>query len=181
MQDCDPDAGITMNCCDRSAPPTWNCFDGPPYCSSPRPHVGDPCSQAGQQCAIDPPSECGQTILECTSGTWQVPINACPISTARAKRDIAYVSSDEAARLRDEVLDVRLAKYAYKNGDPSRHLGFIIEDMPHGSPAVLASRDRVDLYGYVSMTVAAIQQQQKQIDSLNQELARMKRECRSAK
>jgi hypothetical protein len=179
MPPCDADAGITTSCCDRSAPPTWYCFDGPPYCPTPRPRVGDPCNQVGQQCAIAPPAECGQEILQCTSGTWQLPISECPISTARAKRDIAYLSPGDAARLRDQLMGVRLARYTYKSGDPSTHLGFIIEDMPKDSPAVLASRDRVDLYGYVSMTVAAIKEQQKQIDALNEELARVKRECHS--
>ena len=88
------------------------------------------------------------------------------------KEDIAYVGGDEAARLREELMSVRVASYRYTTGDPSRHLGFIIEDMPVGSPAVLASRDRVDLYGYVSMTVLALQEQQKQIERLEAELAR---------
>jgi hypothetical protein len=101
-----------------------------------------------------------------------MPNNQCPISSRQAKKDIDYVSPDDAARLRRELLDVRVASYRYKAGDPSQHLGFIIEDMPQGSPAVLASRDRVDLYGYVSMAVVAIQEQQKQIDRLEGELAR---------
>lgn len=174
---CDADAGITENCCDRSKPPTWSCFEGAPYCTSPRPRVGDPCKD-GDECGLAPPGECGQRKLQCKAGTWQLYEPQCPISTARAKTDIAYVGPGEAARVRDELLRVRLATYRYKAGDPSPHLGFVIEDMPAGSPAVLASRDRVDLYGYVSMAVATIQEQQKQIDRLDAELARMKRECR---
>lgn len=50
--------------------------------------------------------------------------------------------------------------------------------MPEGSPAVLASREQVDLYGYVSMAVAALQVQQKQIDELERQLAKTKRDCR---
>jgi hypothetical protein len=45
--------------------------------------------------------------------------------------------------------------------------------MPGGSPAVLASRDRVDLYGYVSMAVASLQEQQREIDVLKAETARL--------
>lgn len=67
---------------------------------------------------------------------------------------------------------MKLATYKYKVGDSSQHLGFIIEDMPNGSPAVLASRQRVDLYGYLSMAVAAIQRQQRQIDLLERRLER---------
>jgi hypothetical protein len=74
--------------------------------------------------------------------------------------------------LRDALLSVKLASFKYKLGDPSGHLGFIIEDMPDGSPAVLGSRQRVDLYGYLSMAVAAIQQQQRQIDLLERRLER---------
>jgi hypothetical protein len=115
----------------------------------------------------------------CANGTWQLGGGECPVSTARAKRDIAYLSPVDEGRLRDELLGVRLARYRYKAGDPSTHLGFIIEDMPTGSPAVLASRERVDLYGYVSMTVATIQQQQEQIDRLEREVSRLSRDCRA--
>jgi hypothetical protein len=179
MQPCDPDAGITTDCCNRSAPSTWNCFEGPDYCPSPRPRLGDPCTQAGQACAITPPAECGQVTIACTSGTWQLQGGECPISTASAKRDIAYLSPGEAARLREELQAIRLARYRYKSGDPSPHLGFIIEDMPADSPAVLASRERVDLYGYVSMTVATIQEQERRIEKLEQEVSRMKQECKA--
>lgn len=174
---CDPDAGITTNCCDTSKPPTWHCFDGPPSCATPRPHLGDPCAKSGAECAIGPPAECGQVTLQCSAGTWQLAGGECPASSRHVKREITYMGDAESARLRDELLAVRLATYRYKAGDPAQHLGFIIEDMPQGSPAVLASRERVDLYGYVSMTVAAIQEQQKQIDRLERELAETRRAC----
>jgi hypothetical protein len=61
-------------------------------------------------------------------------------------------------------------------GNDARHLGFIIEDMPEGSAAVLPSRDRVDLYGYTSMTVASLQHQQREIDALKAELAKLREE-----
>jgi hypothetical protein len=181
QRDCDPDAGVTTNCCDRNKPPTWHCFNGPAYCPSPRPHLGDPCAKKGDTCALTPPAECGQTILQCNGATWELPNTQCPISTAKAKRDIAYVSPSEAARLRDELLSTKLATYRYKLGDSSTHLGFVIEDMPEGSPAVLASREQVDLYGYVSMAVAAIQEQQKQINRLEAELKRTQRNCASTR
>jgi hypothetical protein len=169
---CNPDAGVNQFCCDLSGPPTWNCFDGPAYCTTNRPSVGDPCTDATDSCAITPAVECGQTTLNCGDGTWRVVSSDCPVSTARAKRDISYLGPHDVGRLRDALLGVKLATYKYNVGDPSQHLGFIIEDMPNGSPAVLASRQRVDLYGYLSMAVAAIQQQQRQIDLLERRLER---------
>jgi hypothetical protein len=54
--------------------------------------------------------------------------------------------------------------------DPhTKHLGFIIEDQPE-SLAVDQTHHRVDLYGYVSMMVAAMQVQEKEIAALRQEL-----------
>ena len=169
---CNPDAGVSQYCCDLTGSATWHCFDGVPYCASNRPSVGDPCT-SGDPCAITPADECGQTLLACNGTAWQVNMETCPISTARAKRDINYLGQDDILRLRDALLGVKLATYKYKLGDPSEHLGFIIEDMQAGSPAVLASRERVDLYGYLSMAVAAIQQQQRQIDLLEQRLERV--------
>ena len=125
---------------------------------------------------MDAPAECGQTVVECRKGVWDLTNASCPASSASVKRDITYVDQDRAERLHEELMSVKLATYRYKAGDESSHLGFIIEDMPPGSPAVLASRDRVDLYGFVSMTVASVQQQQKEIDLLKREVARLAKE-----
>jgi hypothetical protein len=175
--DCDADAGITQNCCDKTKV-AWHCFEGPSYCTNPRPRVGSACAKDGDTCALSEPVECGQTLLTCQKGVWNVQSNPCPISSARFKHDIAYVDDAQAARLRDDLMHVRLATYRYTSGDDARHLGFIIEDMPEGSPAVLASRDRVDLYGYVSMTVASLQEQRKEIDALKAEVVRLEKTCK---
>lgn len=59
--------------------------------------------------------------------------------------------------------------------DPNpRHLGFIVEDDPR-SPAVEGSFDRVDMYGYVSMVVATMQVQEKEIAELRGELDESRR------
>jgi hypothetical protein len=137
--------------------------------------VGTPCT-AGASCAIDAPAECGQTTMLCKNGVWNVDDTPCPISTARAKRDIAYIDREQLGKLHEETLGVKLATYRYKSGDDAQHLGFIIEDMRDGSPAVLRSRDRVDLYGYVSMAVASLQEQQREIDALKAETARLSAE-----
>jgi hypothetical protein len=182
QQDCDADAGITQNCCDRSRI-TWHCFDGPAFCKIPRQRVGSTCTTEGESCALTEPGECGQPILKCEKGVWTLPNVSCPISMGRAKREIAYVEPEDTARLHDQLMSTRLATYRYKapapdgmGGDDARHLGFIIEDMPEGSAAVLPSRDRVDLYGYTSMTVASLQHQQREIDELKAELAKLRRE-----
>lgn len=167
---CDADAGVTTRCCDASSN-TWGCFRGLRYCASPRPRVGSSCNGTAAPCAVGPVDECGQAALRCESGTWSLSRPTCPVSTARAKQDIAYLDDAQRETLRAQVLAVKLASYRYKEGGDTTHLGFIIEDMPPGSPATLSSRDRVDLYGYASMTVAAIQQQQKELDALKAQVA----------
>ena len=60
---------------------------------------------------------------------------------------------------------LRLATYTYKPevADPGvTHLGFVIEDNPD-SQAVSGARGRVDMYGYVSMVVASMQVQEREI------------------
>jgi hypothetical protein len=90
------------------------------------------------------------------------------------KDGIEYVSGAALEQLHDETLAIRLATYHYKGqyADPDpKHLGFIIEDNPPQSPAVDWSHDRVDMYGYLSMVVATMQVQEKEIDQLRVELA----------
>ncbi len=175
QQKCDADAGIVDNCCD-AAKLSWHCFTGPAYCPSPRPRVGTACATGAGPCAVEVPGECGQTLIECRDGVWNVRNDGCPISTARAKEAIAYVGADDADRLREGLMAVRLATYRYKQGDEARHRGFVIEDLPPGSPAVLPARDRVDLYGYVSMAVAALQQHDREIAALRADVARLSAE-----
>lgn len=161
----------------------WRCAPAPKnttICPVPRPRIGDPCSEDGRSCRVGPAHEesCEESSISCRSGRWALDTFGCPTSSSRYKEDIRYV--DEATRrgLAEDLLAVRLAKYKYRPGvqDHQAHLGFIIEDQPEGSPAVLAGRDRVDLYGYVSMAVATIQVQQKQIDTLEREVASLKAE-----
>jgi len=112
----------------------------------------------GCSCANVPAAACACTFLT---------------STARAKRDITYVDDSTEKRLHDDVMTMQLATYRYKpgvTGEDAQHLGFIIEDMPQGSPAVLPSRDKVDLYGYVSMTVAALKVQEREIAALKKRI-----------
>jgi hypothetical protein len=94
------------------------------------------------------------------------------MSSAKFKNNIEYVSSSGLERLHDETMRVRLATYNYKSqfGDPDvKRLGFIIEDNPKGV-AVDLTREHVDLYAYVSMVVAAMQVQEKEIADLRRQL-----------
>lgn len=98
----------------------------------------------------------------------------CPISRRAYKEGIEYLDDDERRRLTSELLRYRLSTYRYKV-DPAgapRHLGFLIDDVTAGgpSPAVAPDGEHVDLYGYTSMAVAAIQEQAKEIEALRAEV-----------
>ena len=58
------------------------------------------------------------------------------------------------------------------------HLGFIIEDMPE-SGSVAEGKNMVDLYGYTSMVVAALQVQKKMIEEQKRELDSMRIEIQN--
>jgi hypothetical protein len=131
---------------------------------------GTPCTERGATCGEANASNCG-VVSVCEDHDPKQ--DGCPISSAKFKSDIRYLEAPDLERLRDETLKFRLANYRYRpkfTTDPdAEHLGFIIEDNPR-SPAVEVGRDRVDLYGYVSMVVATLQVQQREIQSLRQQL-----------
>lgn len=133
-----------------------------PVCTTQR--AGKPCTPFGEEC--DPGVGCGVLLL-CTD---QDPTrNGCPISLRAYKHDVGYLSDAEVERMRDALLRLKLATYQYNGETPSAppHLGFIIDDVGP-SPAVAADGTRVDLYGYTTMAVAAIQAQAKEIAELQQ-------------
>jgi hypothetical protein len=110
--------------------------------------------------------------LLCSNGT---------VSRRSYKDDIHYVDAQERTALAHQALAIQLARYRYK-AEPSRaplHLGFIIDDQPDPSPAVLADRTHVDEYGYISMLLATVQEQQAQILKLKQRVEQL--EQRKAK
>jgi uncharacterized small protein (DUF1192 family) len=83
----------------------------------------------------------------------------------------------EIDRISAELQQIKLTTYQYKT-DPAaspRRLGFIIDDTKSAYP-VNADGMSVDLYRYVSMAVAAIQAQSREIEALRAEVARLKRE-----
>ena len=176
---CTSDAGASLR---------WYSTCGDPVCRDPADAgaadaatceaVGSPCTQRGLTCG-DGASSCG-VILVCEDHDPRT--GGCPISTAKLKDDIAYVAEPDLARLHDETLALRLATYAYKPaaGDPGvRHLGFVVEDAPQ-SYAVDRGHDRVDLYGYMSMVVATMQVQEREIQELRSELRQARGSCGAA-
>jgi hypothetical protein len=123
----------------------------------------------------DPHSECNQLYV-CQSKTIS---QVCPISRKKFKTDIDYVDQQERVRLHDELMRFRLAKYRYKDKElDQQHLGFMIDDV---EPSPSVKGDHVDLYGYTSMAVAALQEQAKQIEMLRSEIATLRRELHRKK
>ena len=183
------DAGGGTRCCPGPAAECprlqWFLTCGDPVCGGQRDSgvapcvagetAGAACTPAGATC--DPGDFCN-ALLRCS---WDDPTQGgCPISRRRYKRDIRYLRTDEVRRLHDELLRYRLATYRYASpgGDPARRLGFIIDDVPT-SPAVDASGERVDVYAYASMAVAALQTQAREITRLRAELRALRRELRA--
>ena len=94
----------------------------------------------------------------------------CPISLRAAKNDIRYLDPAAVEALGRELLATRLATWVYKGSDardPRRQLGFIIDD---GAPAHGIDGGHVDLYGYVSVAVAALQTQARELGRLEREV-----------
>lgn len=149
----------------------WTATPGVALCTTEK--VGDPCTTDGAQC--DSKLGCGQ-LLRCAAT--DPTLQGCPKSKAKFKSDIQYLDAAQQQKLAQELLDTRLATYRYTaaGGHAPRHLGFIIDDQPD-SPAVDARRDMVDLYGYLSMSVATLQVQQKQILAMQEELAALRKQC----
>ena len=128
---------------------------------------GTLCCSAGQKCCTPPP------IYTCTGQN-----NPCPVSRRRYKDDIRYLADDEEKELHDELLQFPLARWRYKNdAERAEHVGFILEDV-EPSPAADSRHDMVDLYGYTTMAVAAIKEQDRRIRQLEQEMERLRSECR---
>lgn len=137
--------------------------------------VGEQCTKPGHEC--DPGIGCG-VRLRCADHDPSA--GPCPISQRSAKRDVAYLTPADSDRLRDELVRLPLATYRYRSEDPAARsrLGFVIDDAGQ-SPAVAPGGTMVDVYGYTTMAVAAIQAQEREIARLGRELEALRRECRS--
>lgn len=127
--------------------------------------IGATCTTAGARC--DPMDSCDSLYICASSDPKSAP-GGCPISRQKYKTDIRYLDETDVQKYADELSRVKLATYRYKSGGPTR-LGFILEDQ-EPSVCVDSEHDMVDLYGYASMAVAALKQQQKRIAVLEQEV-----------
>jgi hypothetical protein len=80
-------------------------------------------------------------------------------------------------KLAEDLMSMPLATYRYKTEAPGtqRHLGFIIDDVAP-SPAVDSSGERVDLYGYTTMAVAALKTQANELAELKKQVNELRRE-----
>ncbi|HET6283515.1 MAG TPA: hypothetical protein VFH73_21340 [Polyangia bacterium] len=159
------------------APLTWHNTCGDPQCQGWRPKpnltectaaqkMGGACTVKGDSC--DPHDDCNR-IQVCDDKSQIPERGGCPISRRSTKRDIHYLSTDELRRYHDELLEMKLATWRYKNEPARERLGFILDDK-EGSVAVDAPRDMVDLYGYTSLAVATLQLQARELETLRAEL-----------
>lgn len=142
---------------------------GVPLCTTEK--VGDVCTTAGKTC--DPKSMCNALYICATADPKMAP-GGCPISRRKYKTEIKYLEPTDVQRYADELARVKLATYRYKTGGPT-HLGFILEDQ-EPSVSVDSARDMVDLYGYTSLTVAAVQAQERKLQALRAELTALRAE-----
>jgi hypothetical protein len=149
---------------------------GLPRCTSAQ-VAGASCGAEGPAC--DPADECNR-VLVCSRDDPTRGTGGCPISLAAFKKDIRYLDAREVEHQRDEVLRIPLAtwRYRWERDDAPARLGFLIDDLGPAA-CVRPSGERVDLYGYASMTVAAVQAQQREIDALRREVADLRAAVRA--
>lgn len=181
--------GLAHGCGDATPLPRWFHTCGDPVCSTYRPQEGVRACVAGespgQLCrpentTCDPHDECNRLLACVTTDPTQRP-GGCPISRASAKQDIHHLGPVELERRYAELRALRLATYRYRQAGPGSavRLGFIIDD---GPPAIClnGSGDTVDLYGYTSLAVAAVQAQAKRIEALEREVAELRARLESS-
>ena len=171
---CGPAPGMPSQICEDGtvAGPTCVAKDGAcvwqiTTCPPPAEKCGKSACTKGQTCCSGVPFP----EPTCIDGTM------CPISQRKHKKDVSYLSESDKQGLSDQLLGIPLATYRYKSeGEEERaHLGFIIDDIAP-SPAVMASGERVDMYGYATMSVAALQVQARELAELRRQVDDLKRE-----
>ena len=137
-------------------------IDGVPLCASEV--EGATCFDTGATCDLQ--TDCNERLI-CATEDPKDQEGGCPISRARYKTGIRYLSAGERDAMAAELLSTRLARYRYKGASPEtkERLGFIIDDQP-ASVSVAPDGDHVDVYAFTSQAVAAIQVQQEQITAL---------------
>lgn len=168
----------------------WYSTCGDPVCRPDAPNSpntcgdkteGQSCSQAGESC--DPGGNCGQQLV-CAESDPKLQPGGCPISSRAHKEAVDYLGARQRQDMAQQLLNIRLAQYQYRVQEqrhgpqqPAQHLGFILEDLPSDSPAVLPNGQQVDVYGYVSMAVAALQEQAQEIQNLKQRIEELEKKA----
>ncbi len=147
--------------------------DGVALCD--KEEAGSSCTDEGAAC--DPEDDCN-ALLTCAAEDPTAQEGGCPISRRAYKHDIRYLNEAERDAAGAQALQLHLATWAYNHAPPGEraHLGFIIDDLDAGSPAVSVDGDHVDLYGYTSMAVAAVQAQDKRLRDDEARIAQLERE-----
>jgi hypothetical protein len=177
------------NPCGNNDPIEFSCLDEADtlweepsidLCSDLEAADGSSCAEVDAQCvqvqaftcaSMDPNMRSSEALMTCRT-TPPEDLN-CPTSSRSAKRDIHYVADSERQVLAKEVLDVKLARYHYRDAKkPGLKLGYILEDHPGAS---FSGDGRVDLYAYMSAVVALAQEQQAEIEELKAEVSALKR------
>jgi len=163
-------------------PLLWQCNAPNPdmACPAVQPNLGATCAPEGQRCTYDCEAYGVLGGRVCQGGVWVSTQNNCPISSRLAKRQIEYLTDEQATELSRDVLRTRLATYEYT--DPAlagrRHLGFIYEDQSTHPYARNPEISGVDLYGYTSLLLATVQTQQRQIEALQREVRALRERSR---
>ncbi len=151
---------------------TWTQDPSIPLCTTQK--VGDSCTTLGSMC--DPQDPCNQHLV-CATSDPTMSGSACPISRAKYKTDIRYLDATDLDLVRAELMKTRLATYRYRAAGPlaPTQLGFVIDDVGAG-PSVNPDGETVNLYGYTSMAVAALQAQERELAALRGEVASLRRQ-----
>jgi hypothetical protein len=139
-------------------------YDDPSIANCTTQREGESCTTEGDRC--DGVLACGATLICATEAP-----RTCPVSRARYKQDIRYLGEAERARFHDQITQLPLASYRYKSEPSVAQLGFMIDDI---EPSVAVAGDHVNLYGYLSMAVAAIQVQDQEIKALREQVQELR-------
>ena len=116
--------------------------------------------------------QCG--VICCQGGN-------CPVSRRAFKREVHQLDAEEVQSVYAQLRDIKLTTYHYKDEAAANapRLGFIIDDTASPYP-VNPDGNSVNLYGYASMAVAAIQAQSQEIATLKSEVAELRRQVTAA-
>jgi hypothetical protein len=133
---------------------------------------GGQCCDANAVCCLDNGLVARFVCEDSDAGS--CPVGCAPMCVSRrdAKRDIQYLDEAQLRSAEEQVMKIPLARFNYKWDAPEerRRLGFIIEDVAPNPGIIDEARGEVDLYGYASLAVAAVQEQAKEIARLRRQV-----------